>query len=60
MSPVQRGNKLLIPALSEEDSKHVRVTVKWQQTLMQRQADYYVLTAKNSSQSAFHLPRYSV
>jgi hypothetical protein len=60
MSPVQRGNKLLIPALSEEDKKNVRVTVKWQQTLIQREADYYVLTAKNSNQSTSHLFRYFV
>jgi hypothetical protein len=60
MSPVQKGNKLLIPALSGDESKHVRVTVKWQQVFSQREADYYVLTAKNASQGTFHLPRCSM
>jgi hypothetical protein len=56
MSPVQRGNKLLIPALSGDELNDVRVTVKWQQRFSQQEVDYYVLTAKNSSQSASHLP----
>ena len=48
--PVNNGDILVIPAPTEANKEGHRVTVKWQQTLSNKSADYYVLVALNKTQ----------
>ncbi|OCH93235.1 hypothetical protein OBBRIDRAFT_337233 [Obba rivulosa] len=48
--PANKSDVLLIPAFNAEELAGKRITVKWQQTLSQKSADYYTLVVKNKSQ----------
>jgi hypothetical protein len=59
MSPVNKGDVIVFPLLTEADKTSQVVTIKWQQNLRDRSEQFYALTAtnKNSSECAQRIHR---
>ncbi|KAG8921735.1 hypothetical protein FRC00_008296 [Tulasnella sp. 408] len=56
---VNKGDVLIIPAPNNKHKKDEnKMTIHWQQMFRQRDGDYYVLVAKNKTQSNAKVPFY--
>ncbi|KIO31718.1 hypothetical protein M407DRAFT_124161 [Tulasnella calospora MUT 4182] len=57
--PVNKGDVLVIPAPNDKYRQDEnKMTIHWQQTLRQREGDYYLLVAKNKTQGYAEVPFY--
>jgi hypothetical protein len=51
--PTNKGDILVVPAFNSGTDNDKRVTVKWQQSLSQKSAEYYALVVKNKTQGGW-------